>query len=54
MRPITFIIWTEILRKYTIILGQVIALHDGIMGSFYCLFILFNIFKCFHDEHLLL
>ena len=54
MRSIIFIIWTEILRKYTTILGQVIALHDAMLGSFYCLLSLFSIFKHFYNERLLL
>lgn len=47
-------IWTEILRNYTTVLGGVVSLHGGIMGSFYDSFILCSIFKLSHNEHLLL
>lgn len=44
MRPIMFIIWTEVLGKFTAILGEVLSQHEEIMGSF-CFFILFSTFK---------
>lgn len=46
--------WTEILRKHITVLGEGLSLWDGIMGSFYCFFILSSIFKLLHHEHLLL
>lgn len=39
-----FIIRTEILGKFTVILGEVLSQHEGIMGGF-CFFILFSTFK---------
>lgn len=49
-----FTVWTESLRKYSTILGEVISLCDGILGGFDCFFILCSIFRVFYDEHLLL